>query len=121
MRSPKSLILEGPVRAFARLVIDCQHSTNSGADITPLCHIAAFKPKIDHQLIDDPRNIGGTESLVEWWPGRERVTGERRDHEMVRQGAWVVLVAKQRQKRQKLEETSYSPRRIYISKARNGP
>lgn len=95
MRSSKIFILESRVRAFARLVIDGQHSTNSGADIAPLCDIAAFKPQIDHQLVDGPRNIGDTEILVEWWPGRERVAGERRDHEMVRQGFWVIFVAEQ--------------------------
>ena len=76
------------MHTFAAFIVDCQGSGNSTSDITTLGNIAALKANIFHELIKDTRDILGGKVLVQRRTRRKRVSRQRRNDQMKRQGIW---------------------------------
>lgn len=76
------------MHTFAAFIVDCQGSGNSTPNIPTLGNITALKANIFHESIKDTRDILGGKVLVQRRTRRKRVSRQRRNDQMKRQGIW---------------------------------
>lgn len=70
---------------FATLIVNGQNPGNATANVPALGHISAFKADVFHQLIQNTCIVLGCEVPIQWRARGERVTGQRRNNQVIRQ------------------------------------
>lgn len=97
----------GISHTFALLVANSEHSSDSATNISTLSNIPITEAQLNHKSIHNAGNILNTEVLVQWRLAREGIARQGRNNNVERERLRSISFLKNRENREKLEETAW--------------